>query len=248
MARLLRCPRWIDAQASTPCLRRLAASLVAKDSMTRLFRRRRFLIDALQYRLLAVNLVYSCLIMLLFAGALFGPLTEQLLSGDASTPMWEAAAEQFLALDDRIWLPLLLTLFCFAVHSIFLSHRIAGPLYQLRRVLGEVGDGNLAVRATLRKRDYLLKEATVVNEMIKRVGTRIADIDEKARELHPGLRSLRSAIHSGRKEDILMCLTSLDENSACLSAMLSQFKTRRERKPTGQAQTEDPGLPSAKAS
>lgn len=212
------------------------------------FRRRRFLIDAFQYRLLAVNLAYSCLIMLVFAGALFGPLTEQLLSGDASTPMWEDAAEQFLALDDRIWLPMLLTLCCFAVHSILLSHRIAGPLYQFRRLLSQVGDGNLAVRAKVRKRDYLVKEETVVNQMIERVGTRIADIDDKARELHPGLRSLRSAIHSGRKEDILMCLESLDENSACLSAMLSQFKTRREAKPTGHVQTKGTGFPAKVAS
>ncbi len=212
------------------------------------FRRRRFLIDAFQYRLLAINLVYSCLIVLVFAGALFGPLTEQLLSGDASTPMWEDAAEQFLALDDRIWLPMLLTLCCFAVHSILLSHRIAGPLYQFRRLLSQVGDGNLAVRAKVRKRDYLVKEETVVNHMIERVGTRIADIDDKARELHPGLRSLRSAIHSGRKEDILMCLESLDENSACLSAMLSQFKTRREAKPTGHVQTKDTGFPAKVAS
>lgn len=189
----------------------------------RLFRRRRFLTHQFQYRLLAVNLIYTSLIILLFTGALFGPPTEQLLSGDVSRSTLEEAAAQFLALDDRIWMPLLFMICCFAVHFVFLSHRIAGPLYQLRRLFGEVGDGNFAVRATLRKRDYLLTEATAVNDMIERVGTRLADIDERATELHVGLQSLRSAIHSGSKEDILVRLGSLEENCTRLSAMLGAF-------------------------
>ena len=156
--------------------------------MMRRFRRRRILVDDLQYRLLAVNVLYCCLILLLFAGALFGPLTQQLLSVDTSDAMREEAAAQFFSLDERIWLPLLFTLGCFTVHSVLLSHRIAGPLYRFRQVFGEVGDGNLTVRARLRRKDYLVKDATVVNEMIERVGARIADIDEQAAALHTGLR------------------------------------------------------------
>ena len=142
--------------------------------MRPLFRRRRILIDELQYRLLAVSMLYVCVFILVFVGLLFGPPTVTLLSSSVSTATQEDAARMFLTLDDHVWLPMMLLIGGLTIHSVHVSHRIAGPLYQFRRLFGELRDGHVAVRARLRKRDYLRKEATAFNEMAASIEARMA--------------------------------------------------------------------------
>ena len=196
------------------------------------FRRRRILIDALQYRLLAVNLLYVCVFLLLFVGLLFGPPTGALLGGSVSPEIREDAARLFLALDERVWVPLLLLLVGLTAHSVLVSHRIAGPLYQFRRLFGELRDGRVRVRATLRKRDYLRKEATAFNEMVVSIEARTAALHTQAVELKTGVRALRLAIDEGADEQIRRCCDHLGEHVTHLCAALRPVTTRDESAPT----------------
>ncbi len=86
------------------------------------------------------------------------------------------------------------------VHSVLVSHRIAGPLYQFRRLFGELREGRRRVRATLRKRDYLRKEATAFNEMVVSLEARTATVHTQAAGLNTGVRALRIAIDDGADE------------------------------------------------
>ncbi len=196
------------------------------------FRRRRFLIDELQYRLLAVNLLYVGVFLLLFVGLLFGPPTVALLGGNVSPETREDAARLFLALDGRVWVPLLLLLGGLTVHSVLVSHRIAGPLYQFRRLFGELRDGRVAVRATLRKRDYLRKEAMAFNEMVASIEARTAALHTQAAGLETGVRALRLAIDEGADEQIRRCCDRLNEHATLLRAALRPVTTRDEPAPT----------------
>lgn len=116
-------------------------------------------------------------------------------------------------------------------HSVLVSHRIAGPLYQLRRLLSAVADGNLAVRAVLRERDYLGVEGTIINDMIEKTGARIAEIEGCAGELRSGLGNLRTAIDGGSTEQTREHLRTLDQRSDALQAVLRQFTTRPDASP-----------------
>jgi methyl-accepting chemotaxis protein len=56
--------------------------------------------------------------------------------------------------------------------TIFLSHRIAGPVYKLRRALDEVSGGNFDQRLTFRKNDHFLELQDTFNDMIQRLSVR----------------------------------------------------------------------------
>ena len=170
-------------------------------------RRKRVLIDQLQYRMLKVNVVYFVVIVAAFITSLFGPLVLRLLVSDGPGEARERAAQQFLLIDGTIWLPLLLTFLCLITHSVFVSHRIAGPLVRLRRVLGAVGDGDLAVRATLRRKDYLVREQDVINEMIGKLSDRIGAADTTTQEIRARLAGLRPVPG-------VRCLTSLPPSTS----------------------------------
>jgi methyl-accepting chemotaxis protein len=201
-------------------------------------RRKRLLIDKLQYRLLIINVAYFFVILLMFAMLLYAPVVMEL---NSDGPSWarENAAQQFLFLDGEVWLPLLLTFACLTVHSIFMSHRIAGPLYQLRRLLGAVGEGNLADRAVLRDKDYLRKGVAVIHDMIDQLSSRISSVEEQAGVVNTRLGSLRAAITTGSRSEVLSQLGTLDESAASLNSLLGQFKVRHGVTSTGPVQVSE---------
>ena len=63
------------------------------------------------------------------------------------------------------------------------SRRIAGPAFALKRVFGRFGDGDLSVRAHLRKTDYLHEVAEAFNSSADRLTERIKTLHTSAEEL-----------------------------------------------------------------
>ena len=106
--------------------------------------------------MLRVNIAYFFVILLIFLVSLFGPLVMQLLNTDGSFFARERVAQQFLLLDETIWLPLVAHL-CVSratLHPGVAPDRRAA-LQGCARCWNAIGDGDLVGRAVLRKNDYL---------------------------------------------------------------------------------------------
>ncbi|HBH01013.1 MAG: hypothetical protein A2W08_16230 [Candidatus Rokubacteria bacterium RBG_16_73_20] len=183
-------------------------------------RRTRILISTLQYRLLLVNLGYFCVIVLVLAGVLLLPPVLRLRSAslDASAQNL-LAANELLFLHGRLWLALLLVLGLLALHSVIVSHRIAGPLYRFRRVFEAVTAGDLSVRARLRKHDYLGREADALNEMLEALAARVAGLEEEARAVREALADLERARNGGSAD-------GLDGRIRDLGRLVNRLQTR----------------------
>ena len=203
---------------------------------TRPYKRRRILIESYQYRLLFINLLYFCIILLIFAAALFLPLILKLRSGSTSIIEQGELAGQFLALHARVWPAMLVVFVLLALHSTFVSHRIAGPLYRFRKVFGAVASGDLSVRAKLRKGDYLGKESESLNEMIDSLRAKIESIQSHHVETQTMLTALKQSIEQGSIDDMQRQLEELHVQMEELKASIRQFRTHPE------AKGEDAGL------
>ncbi len=149
--------------------------------LTRLLgRRRRFLVDPLQRRLLFVNALYFWGLVLLTAALLFLPPMAVLLAEDAPFEAQRRAAEEMLALHQRFWPATLLVFALFAVHTVLVSHRFAGPLVRFRRIWAEMAAGDLGARVRLRKGDYLHREAAAFNELADALELRVRSAEAAA--------------------------------------------------------------------
>jgi len=197
---------------------------------TRTYKRRHILIESYQYRLLFINLLYFCIILLIFAAALFLPLILKLRSGSASIIEQGELAGQFLALHARVWPAMLVVFVLLALHSILVSHRIAGPLYRFRKVFGAVARGDLSVRANLRKGDYLGKESESLNEMIASLRAKIESIQSHHIEMQTVLTALKQSIERGSIEDMHRQLEELHMQMEELRASIRQFRTHPKAK------------------
>lgn len=188
------------------------------------YKRRRILIDRFQYQLLLINLLYFFTILLIFSAALFVPLIIQLESTTLSLPEQEVVASQFLSLHARVWPALLLAFLLFAIHSIFVSHRIAGPLMRFRNTFKAIAAGDLSGWVTLRKHDYLGNEADVLNEMIAGLRAKIKDIDAQYREVRTVLGEFRGGIESGSVADTHQKIEALGVQMEKLRECIDQFR------------------------
>ena len=192
---------------------------------TRPYKRRRILIESYQYRLLFINLLYFCIILLIFAAALFLPLILKLRSGSPSIIEQGEVAGQFLALHARVWPAMFIIFVLLALHSVFVSHRIAGPLYRFRKVFGAVASGDLSARATLRKGDYLGKESDSLNEMIASLRTKIEGIQNHSDKMEGVLTALKNSVERGSLEDIHQRIEDLRVQMERLRMSVGQFRT-----------------------
>ncbi len=97
---------------------------------------------------------------------------------------------------------------------IVFSHRIAGPVFRLQRVLESIGKGDLTHRIKFRDKDILQDLADDLN------GT-VGILDERMIKLREGVREASRLAASGKPEDLLKCRENLER----LKATLDSFKT-----------------------
>lgn len=84
--------------------------------------------------------------------------------------------------------------------SVFLSHRIAGPVYRLEKTIEEVAKGNLALRITLRRKDELKELATSINGMMSTLSDRIRDVKDRACALEREMVKLWEGVRDEAEE------------------------------------------------
>ena len=191
-------------------------------------KRRRVLVEDFQYRLLAFNLLYSLTTLVIFAAVLFVPLVIRLESSTLSLAERHEVATQFLSLDARVWPPILVVFLLLAIHSVLISHRIAGPLFRFRRLLEAVADGDLSVRLSIRGSDYLAKEARLLNEMTASLSSRVQGIGELSAELRALSAELMRAIDGGSREAVQQGMERLAARAERLKASVDQFRVAAE--------------------
>jgi len=196
---------------------------------------RKVLVDTFQLRLVAVGIVHFVLVVLVFATALFLPLVITLQSGDSSSPAVQEAAHAFLTLHNRLWLPLLGAFVLLVLHNILVTHKVAGPLYRLRKFLrSSVGGGDLVTEMRVRKGDYLQKEADAINDMLAGLRDKVSRLELQIEQANAMWTNLRVSLAGRVPEELEQRMTAVGERLDQCRAEVRSFRTTDTRKPTRQ--------------
>ena len=155
--------------------------------------RRHFLWDTVQPRFLCLSLCYVVVVIVAVSAALFVPLMLELNHLPLSSVEAQRVAEQFELLHSRFWPVVVVVSLLLIVHGVFFSHRIAGPLYRFRRIFQSVASGDLTVRTSIRKSDYLHVEAQCLGEMVNALREKIGRIEAHHADMAPQLERLKAA-------------------------------------------------------
>ncbi len=172
------------------------------DHMSRPRFRRHFLWDTVQPRFLGLSVLYVVLVIAAVSAALFMPLMVQLDHLPLSSVEAQRAAELFEVLHSRFWPIVIVVALLLLVHGVFFSHRIAGPLYRFRRIFQSVASGDLTVRTSIRKSDYLHVEARHLGEMVSALREKIVRIEAHHAEMIPQVKRLKAAASRGALREV----------------------------------------------
>jgi methyl-accepting chemotaxis protein len=188
---------------------------------------RRYFVNSFQYRLMLGNLLYLSTAVLVFLAAVFGPVI--LTMGDTTLlpEQRESASLQLIVLYERLWFALPVLLGLCVLHSGLLSHRIAGPLHRFKRILQEMGNGDLTMRVRIRKSDYLHDEAQILDAMIERLRGRIAEIDQCYRDAARTLPRLMGAMEQGSPREAAVLAGELASRLDEVGRRIAGFQVRR---------------------
>jgi len=161
------------------------------NSLKRICMRRRFFVDIPFQRSLVWRTVgLSCFLL---AAVLFGlllPVLRDRQSAGANRAVAADAATVFLHLHRNLWWIVPLCLVLPALVALHVSHRIAGPLVRVKRMLEQLGRGELPPPLETRRGDYLKPEVALLNNAVARIGERM----DRLRAAHQDLcRALAGA-------------------------------------------------------
>ena len=177
-----------------------------------------------------VQLIHALLIVtylsvytLLLSAATLAP-TVMALRGDAEHATLNDAAELFL-FENRVWpLAVGLILAC-GVHSIFMSHRVFGPLVRVRREVELIGQGDLSRRLRFRRNDHMLELRDALNDMVRDLDRQMSEVHLARARCRHRLEELEDGIFARGGADRRRLLEDLVHDFGELERGLNTFKT-----------------------
>ena len=189
------------------------------------FRRRHYIVDrALQYRLLIYNAIYFVIIILSIGVALFLPLYLQLSNPALTTAQQGEVAGRVLYLHGNLWPAVLVVFIILGIHSILVSHRIAGPLYRFRETFNQIIAGDISTILIIRKGDLLAKEQEKIAEMMAMLQSRIGKIRSEQAALERVLEELLGNSGSPMEEGIKAKIVQMQFHNMALKKEVEYFK------------------------
>ena len=159
-------------------------------------RRRSYIVNKpLQYRFLAIILIYCLTIVLFLAVFLFVPDIVRMHDKSLSLEARAAAANKILTLHARVW-PAVIAIICVAAfHSFRSFHRLIGPLHRFRSVFEQVGSGDMSFTVQIREKDYLHQEEAALNEMLQMIAGKVKTIQNAGAEALKSLGELEGKLN-----------------------------------------------------
>ena len=88
--------------------------------------------------------------------------------------------------------------------TLLVSHRIAGPLYRFKKVLGSLGEGDFSGACKIRLKDSLHDVAAAFNDMIINVRKNFNIIDKD-------IKHLKGKLEAGDLEEIKKSVSEVDK-------------------------------------
>jgi len=200
--------------------------------MKKNYSRSRYLINReiqLKYMLLTMALLFLYTLFLL--GAIFGPSILVLLT-ESPIQLKAEISQVLLVLHNHIWPGIGVVIVLFGLYSIMVTHKIVGPLFVIDKTIREIAEGDLSVRAHIRKNDDLQEFRSNFNRMAGNMERLLINLDREYHHLSSYVSELENQLTSkdGCTAEFLEDLAgkmSVDKNN--IGSLLEKYKYRKDK-------------------
>lgn len=172
------------------------------------YRRHIFIIKrTLQFKFVAI----VCLAMILTAIAVGWDIyyTTMAMVSEQASP---AVARMVANINHIIFAKLLIMIIIIGIVSIFLSHRVAGPVYRFEKSAEVLATGDLTYRVFLRKGDELFDLRDALNRMIEQLQAKLIGDRKHIRQITSRLETLSNQLQDTSLKEKVKTISSEVEN------------------------------------
>ena len=195
-----------------------------KNLMTRMFRRRKFVLyRKLQLILMIISFTYVILFCAIVGMCLFMPLMLELNKSYTGSDEDFLTAERILYLHEKFWPAILLSFVAMGCHSIFISHKIAGPLYRFNQIFNAIKGGTVPTPIRLRKSDYLYSEMENINQMLEQLRGKFTELQEAQANMNRSIIKCRDRVNHSSTDELFKEMEDLAEQGKKLEEKLGYF-------------------------
>jgi methyl-accepting chemotaxis protein len=182
--------------------------------------------SSLQYRFLAMILVYGFIIVCFFAVAVFASDLVVIQDQSLSLQIRGFAASRMLEKQVWVWPAVFSLVLLLGVHSFLAFQKIMGPLYRFRRAFEALEKGDLLYSVKIRKKDYLHTEEQALESMIKALSGKLEAIKNTAEEALGSVGQLEETANVGTEwsDDQMDLLRAQRERLENLAAAFQCFR------------------------
>lgn len=153
----------------------------------------------IKYVILTILLLLIYTILLL--SAIFLPPIAIFQSTNLPLNEQAEAANAYLLLHNNIWPGVGALILLFSAVSIFITHRIAGPMFSLNRTIGMISAGDLKTRIKFRKGDDFAELAGEMNRMAETLELLLSGLDGRLKDMSSRVQALsRAQVSAGGSE------------------------------------------------
>jgi methyl-accepting chemotaxis protein len=191
--------------------------------------RRRFYVHAIQktYAIYLATYLFAYS-LLVFGLAFFVPQFIRALKLYLPLPIEQraVAATEFLAFAETMGPAVFALIIGSALFSIYLTHRLAGPLYRFERHAADLAEGDLSLRIRLRQGDELQELARMINETIEKLDGTLAEIRDREVSRQTGLKRTLEKLKGAASPDhqVLQQLELSLKEGELIGDLLRRFK------------------------
>ncbi len=183
--------------------------------------------------MLSMILSYTLIIFLLLAIPVSRPLMQALDDHSLSWQEKALVSNDLLDIHARYWpwalgAGLVLVIHC--LHSMWIVFHVAAPLHRLKSLFPQIGQGNLSIRTTLRKGEFLTSEAELVNQMTAQLDANVSAIKMAQAIVALDIDRLKQTSATAGNPTMAELVKKAEHNLADLKASRNSFKTHNGRR------------------
>ncbi len=185
------------------------------------------------YRFQKTYALWLALLLFIYSVVIFGlafaaPYVLPALKLIQPLPLEERvlAARQFLVFGQTLWPAMAALIVAAAAFSLYLTHRLAGPLYRLHQSARELAQGNLTLRVRLRRGDELHELAHVANTALVNLDQAFGEIRAHGAHSQAAVGQAVEALRAqpGTNPECLADLEGALKEGEQLQAVLQRFR------------------------
>jgi methyl-accepting chemotaxis protein len=177
----------------------------------------------IQYKYAVLTIALLVLYTVLLLTAIFAPSIAIFMSEDISIVARAEAANAFLLLNRYMWPGIAAIILLFGVFSLFVTHKIAGPLFVMERMINQIASGQLSARIRLRKGDDLTEFEQLMNGMAENLESSLSDLHERSGSLSALAHELAQGPDPEKQAKLL-------SETGAIARILEQYAFSKKRK------------------